>query len=346
MKNHQPLISIIIPVYNLENHILACLQSLEKQTAAKNNFEVLIIDDASTDKTKTKLKNYHGPLPLKIFSLQKNSGPGIARNKGIDEASGIYILFLDGDDFLVEDAVEKLIQTIKKKKADLITFDWTYLSDVQPNQPYLARRRDLESMPDAKEDLIPHYLAMNMDGSVIYTLAKKEIFTQYNIRFDGGFHEDMAVIFKMYYGASQIYKLSEVIYIKQNRGDSIVNTLSPKHVEGYLQAWPQILSFLEEHEGKKALQKYKNDYWRGMSGHIATLITKNIAVNKASVRERKKIYESIFKCLKKDEIVNQTNLSKYDFASKKDKITEIFLATSLKNQKDIFQLEEKLTQID
>lgn len=317
------MISIIIPAFNLEPYIAACLESLEKQTADKSCYEVVIIDDCSSDNTLKKIKSNATSLNLKIAQTEENSGPGIARNKGISLAKGKYILFLDGDDLLVPGALERLCELMQKHDYDLITYNWTYFSDLAENQSYRPRRRDLKDMPLERKAIIPHYLGMNMDGSVIYTTAKKSLFEDYQIRFPGGYHEDMAIIFEMYYAANTILKLDEVLYIKKNVETSIVNTLSKKHVDGYLNAWPTIIRFLAQQEGNT--DDYMPDYLKGMSGHVCTLINKNYAINRDNFENRVIIYNLILEALERDSNLDKPYAKSFPNVTEKDKITQLFL---------------------
>ena len=110
MKN----ISIIIPVYNAEKYIKKCLDSIKRQTYT--NYEIIIVDDGSEDsslKICEKFKNENKSIIMKIFT-QKNEGPSSARNKGITNAEGDYITFVDSDDYLEENLLEALLNCCKK----------------------------------------------------------------------------------------------------------------------------------------------------------------------------------------------------------------------------------------
>lgn len=110
MKN----ISIIIPVYNAEKYIEKCLDSIKRQTYT--NYEIIIVDDGSGDsslKICKKFKNENKSIIMKIFT-QKNEGPSSARNKGIANAEGDYITFVDSDDYLEENLLEALLNCCKK----------------------------------------------------------------------------------------------------------------------------------------------------------------------------------------------------------------------------------------
>jgi len=324
INSSKVLVSVIIPTYNIDLHIQECLKSLEKQTLPKNMFEVIIVDDCSTDDTLKKARDYKTELKLQVTLLAENLGPGIARNEGLERAQGKYILFLDGDDFLVSDGLERLSGYMRGDECDLITFNWTYFSDLDDRSALVPRRRDLKDMPVEREALISHYLGMNMDGSVIYTTAKKSLFEQYAIRFPGGFHEDMSLIFMLYFAAEKILKLDEIIYIKQDLAGSIVNTLSGKHVECYLNAWPIIYQFLTD-QGVE-VTKYMADYYRGMSGHVCTVISKNLIINQSDFSSRISIYKFILETLEKDIRLGRPYSKYFPRVTDKDWVSQLFFA--------------------
>jgi len=222
------LISIIVPVYNIEPYIEQCLDCLKNQTLAPELFEVILIDDCSTNQTVDKIQKFSSRLNIQLVKLGKNLGPGAARNREIDLAKGQYIVFLDGDDLLVNDALERLSVPMLERGFDLITYNWTGYTDLNDGAAVVPRRRDFDDMPLQQISLIPHYLGMNMDGSVIYTTAKKSLFYDYSIRFPDGYHEDMSVIFKMYFAARSTLKFDEIIYIKKDVSTSIIHTFSKK----------------------------------------------------------------------------------------------------------------------
>lgn len=114
------LVSIIIPVYNGENTIDKAICSVLNQSY--DNIELIIIDDGSTDNTFDIIKSYKNNNKIKLIR-QSNKGQAAARNRGLDESSGGYILFLDSDDTLEKNTVETLVNTAKKfEKCDFIIF--------------------------------------------------------------------------------------------------------------------------------------------------------------------------------------------------------------------------------
>lgn len=110
-------VSVIIPAYNAEKYIIACLESVYHQTY--KNIEVILVDDGSKDNTYTIASEYLYGKENSIVFKQENQGVCSARNKGIDLATGEYIMFLDSDDYMPDNAIESLYSDIVATNADL-----------------------------------------------------------------------------------------------------------------------------------------------------------------------------------------------------------------------------------
>lgn len=122
-----PKISIVVPVYNAEKCIKRCLDSIIGQTFS--DCEVLLINDGSTDSSLNILENYtKKDERLKIIT-QKNAGPSAARNTGIDNATGEYVYFVDADDYIVEDALERLYQAAVSSDSELTVCGYYIVKD-------------------------------------------------------------------------------------------------------------------------------------------------------------------------------------------------------------------------
>jgi glycosyltransferase involved in cell wall biosynthesis len=120
-SDSSPLISIIIPCYNSATTVTDCLDSVLEQTY--KNLEVLMIDDCSTDGTKPIVKDYrdqHGNLSIRVLENRQNMGVSYARNKGLENASGQYVAFLDADDKLETDFCEHLLRFANENDLDII----------------------------------------------------------------------------------------------------------------------------------------------------------------------------------------------------------------------------------
>ena len=134
-------VSIIIPVYNLEKYIVNCLESIFAQTY--ESLEIICIDDGSNDKSAEIIKKYSVADSRIKYYYQQNSGVSVARNKGLDEATGDYVMFVDGDDYLHYQAVELFVREIEKSDCDVVCAHEVYTSNndekMQPVSEYKTR---------------------------------------------------------------------------------------------------------------------------------------------------------------------------------------------------------------
>ena len=114
----EPLVSIIVPVYNLEGYVTNCLNSLVNQTY--RNLEILCIDDGSADKSADVIKAFAEKDDRVIYLYKENGGVSSARNMGLDMFKGEYVMFVDGDDYLHPQAVDLFIKAKIKSNCDLV----------------------------------------------------------------------------------------------------------------------------------------------------------------------------------------------------------------------------------
>ena len=118
-KKNKPKISVIVAVYNVAEFLNKCLESILKQTMPMEDYEVLIINDGSTDNS-TRIINAYVENYFNFYSIyQENSGLSAARNTGIENANGEYIVFIDGDDFIEPTYLEELYNACVFNNADI-----------------------------------------------------------------------------------------------------------------------------------------------------------------------------------------------------------------------------------
>lgn len=122
MENPMKKISIIIPCYNVEKYIDQCVKSLVSQTIGIESLELIFVDDASTDQTLSKLKEWEKQYPdhIMIIPCPENGQQGTARNIGMNYASGEYIGFVDSDDYVSEEMYERLWEPAEKYHCDIV----------------------------------------------------------------------------------------------------------------------------------------------------------------------------------------------------------------------------------
>lgn len=146
-------ISIILPIYNSEKYLSETLESLINQTFA--DIEIICIDDCSTDKSLDILNSYADKDPrIHVLKNEVNKGPGATRNRALDIAQGDYILFLDSDDYLTQNACEVLYNQAVKNKNDMVLFNFcritgnkTQISDrLSVFEPYIGKNIKLRNL--------------------------------------------------------------------------------------------------------------------------------------------------------------------------------------------------------
>lgn len=123
--SEQPLISIIVPVYNAQSYLSNCIDSLIGQSY--KNLEIIFVNDGSTDNSLNVLKKYKEKDSRILIIDKKNAGVSAARNDGMKVSSGQYVMFVDSDDWIDTVTCEKAISTLLEKKADIVM--WSYVSE-------------------------------------------------------------------------------------------------------------------------------------------------------------------------------------------------------------------------
>lgn len=288
-------ISIIIPVYNQEINIQHCLANLLQQLHSEK-LEILVVDDCSTDDTFANVSAMTAYSPrIKLFKTVANGGPGAARNVGLDKSSGEWIMFVDSDDLLSDNAIECLLRHLSRVEADLmqrnqldiVGFDFKY-SKSSSNNSRVSGRRDLASLTKTKHALLNDYIALMMDGSVIYSLFRRNLIMTNNIRFRDGLHEDVDFTFKAYFYAKRISVLPETIYLKNDRLGSIVNTLTVEHIIGFFNAYREMLRFMVERSANSA--DFTHKYNMGLIGLTATRVLLAVEQNNTE----RVLYQTLF----------------------------------------------------
>lgn len=173
-----PLVSFIIPIYNSERYIRTLLDKLNKQV--KDNIEIILIDDGSKDLSANICVNYKESNEKFKFFSQENRGASSARNNGINNARGEYIVFLDSDDFIADNYVQTICDLCKDSDADIIQFDYYYGSE---EKGYKLNRSDL-SEGIISYDIYYKFLIMQKSNQPWNKIYKRKIIQEHKILFD------------------------------------------------------------------------------------------------------------------------------------------------------------------
>lgn len=201
--------SCIVPMYNIQDYIEKCVTSILEQTY--KNFEVIVVDDGSTDNSYEIVKKYESDK-LKIVQKQ-NGGLSSARNEGMKYITGDYVWFIDGDDYIENNALELLYNKILEKEYDVICF--SHICDYGDKKIKIYDKYSWEKTNELT-------LLCNSAWSKIY---KKDFYTKHNFKFlEGKIYEDLALIPFIMVKAENIGGIEEHIYNYVQRNGSIMNS--------------------------------------------------------------------------------------------------------------------------
>lgn len=213
-------ISIIVPVYNCEQYIDKCLNSLVKQTCS--NIEILVINDGSTDKTSEIINRYAKEYSnLYVFHC-KNQGVSAARNFGLSKAVGMYIGFVDADDFIDSNMYAKMLEMFRRYNTDWIECGYY---KVYKGLPFCEQIPKFETALCYKDYFSEFCLAYIMQEPVIWNkLFKRSIIADHNISFALGASEDLVFCLEYALYSNTISCINEALYYYVQRENSIMHS--------------------------------------------------------------------------------------------------------------------------
>lgn len=193
--------SIIIPVYNVEKYLKRCIDSVLNQTY--NNYEIIIINDGSTDNSSKILESYKNPK-IKIIN-QENNGVSYSRNVGVSNSTGDYILFLDSDDFYETKLLETLNEEIQNE--EMIKFNY---NDFKENTK--IPMKNIEFKSEQGKDILKRLIEEKINFETPWIFAiKKDYMLNYKFEIDK-YHEDFGLMPIMVYNSKNISSINFIGY--------------------------------------------------------------------------------------------------------------------------------------
>lgn len=260
MNQFDKILSIIIPVYNVENYIKECLDSLLKQDLSF--CEILCVNDGSTDDSLSILNTYQVAYPnlIKVYS-QKNKGQAVARNMAIEKAQGKYITFLDSDDYYLPNAIETIKNLIlKNKSVDVFYVDCAITSEE-------VRYYTLSHNQPVKQSIIDYYdweyknYNTTPAGCVWGGIYKRDFINKNNLRMHAGvYYEDELFVYSLFTCQGEVIAmhLEEPYYFyRTGREGSTVTLLKEKNFRDRMVVTRQMNNVLQQSECITLARKHK-----------------------------------------------------------------------------------------
>lgn len=281
-------ISVIVPVYNVEKYLAPCLDSLEEQTF--QNFEIIAVNDGSTDGSLAILNDYSKKDTRFFIITTENRGLGFARNIGMLKAKGRFIFFLDSDDWIEKDTLEKLYNVAIENQADIVSCTRKRI-DVQSGEVSYKKNTEELYKNTFTQDEIFHLLLSGKIHPVVCTLLiKKDLFFNNFIFFPQGYHEDVFVSPKLYFYSQKTIFVDEPFYNHRVRAGSIMNSsISWGHINGVCGSIIEIRRFLKQ---KNQLKKYEKSMILFYFVYFESVLSRAVGVENEEVY-RKAIIETI-----------------------------------------------------
>ena len=224
-----PLISIIVPIYNVELYLRRCLDSVLNQTYT--NLEIILVDDGSPDGCPQICDEYAVKDKRIIVIHKENGGLSAARNAGLDICKGEYISFIDSDDWVSEKYIETLFNISTKENADIAIGEY-----ISTSGNILKEQNSIFIKTFSSKEALFRLFSKN---NTTYTIScaklyKRELFS--SLRFPiGKYHEDEFTTYILFYNSKKIAYTSEILYYYYQRAGSIVSTRHPWDVLEFLE---------------------------------------------------------------------------------------------------------------
>ncbi len=218
-----PLISVIIPVYNVEKYLRRCLDSVIAQTY--QNLEIICVDDGSVDES-GKICDQYAVRDARIKVIhQENQGVSAARNRGLDAAEGEYIAFVDSDDYILEDMYKKMLDKLLNYNVDLCVCQWQY--EFSDGRQVVKRKNIDPTIYGRKTSLeFARFLYRSNYENGVVVAAWNKLYRRAlldTIHFEGRIHEDDAFNGRIMAKNISVYVMEEQFYVYAQNGDSLTN---------------------------------------------------------------------------------------------------------------------------
>lgn len=226
-----PFLSIIVPVYNVESYLGACLDSILAQTFT--DFEVLLIDDGSTDGSSAICDEYAGRDPRIRCFHKENGGHMSARQEGFKKAAGAYIAFVDSDDWIDSTMYERMCGRAMESDADIVCCNYTAVTPEKKIErqdicrPGFYGRSELEKQVHPAMLFSGVFFHYGVSPSLCNKLFRRTLLEKYlfHVPHSIKLGEDGLVVYPCLLEASSVYFLSESLYYYRSNGSSLTHTM-------------------------------------------------------------------------------------------------------------------------
>jgi glycosyltransferase involved in cell wall biosynthesis len=262
-----PLLSIVVPVYDVERYLPQCLDSLLAEPHA--GLEVVAVDDRSPDGSAAILRDYAARDPrVRIVSLAENVGLGRARNAGLAQARGEYVWFVDSDDWVPAGSVGAVLAALDGGKPDvlLLDHDRVFADGTVELDPSSTVLRGV----DGVTDLDRHPQLLRLQHTAWNKVVRADLMRSAGLTFTTGWYEDYPFSHRALLLADRIGVLDRVcLHYRRGRPGAITTTISPRHVEA-LDQYERLFAALESMGPR--YERHREQLFRLMINHLLVIV--------------------------------------------------------------------------
>ena len=312
MINANGKISVIVPVYNVEKWLNMCIDSILAQSY--KNLETILVNDGSTDKSKDICDQYlKEDNRVKVFDIL-NSGQSVARNIGLKEAKGDYILFIDSDDYISDKAIiEKFINILDSNNYDFIYTSYCRFEDGNEEKiteilPINLTNDEIKNK-EGKDILVDLLNKNSFHHAPYLKVCRKEFILNNKLFFrEGYYHEDAEWTFKVFYYAKKIFIYDKPWYMRRMRENSTITSrnesaICKKLCDRLIIADDLIKFFEKENASKVIIDDLVRMYWGDL------MITRGVK-EKDNIKKCTKVIAST------KNVLNKSSVKKYLIGNK------------------------------
>ncbi len=266
----KPLLTVVIPVYNVEKYLKRCVESVIAQDWKK--YEILLVDDGSTDHSPQICDNYVKTYDFISVIHKENGGLSEARNTGLSQAKGEYVYFPDSDDWIEPDTFIALSEALESQKFDIISFNREFVKseeDVIISDPVETQ---VFEGKDAFVEMLKHSYITGFANDKIY---RKSLFMDHDILFPKGkYYEDLGTNYKLFLSAKKVYATNQKYYhYLIDNPDSITQSWNEKKFRDMFGFYKEVFysDFVRSQLNQEELHISQLYYVNGLTHILASL---------------------------------------------------------------------------
>ena len=261
-NEYKPVVSVIIPAYNVEKYISSCLDSVFQQPVY--NIEIICVEDGSADGTSDIIKKYcNKDNRIRLISNVGNKGTAYARNRGLEIARGKYVYFLDADDLIKPQIFTELIKYADENETDCIYFN----SELQ-DEEHIGNLRLHFELPDLEGKILSgtEMFSILMEnnaytGSVCRQFWRRRFLTDYDIKFsDGLLGEDAEFSVRAMLSAKRCMCIDKEYHIYRRHGGTMSTNVSPQKAIAMFKIYCRLLEFWNQTKFSEEVNGYFDKY--------------------------------------------------------------------------------------